>query len=428
MSQEEVEKNKKIEERKRQKEESRREKIEEYKEVSKRKEKQRRLAEEASIKLGKKKSSWYTNPYYLTFGGLGILFVYVMVMLFLNRQPPLNKTPVIDEKKIAEHNAQTPWFQGASTFWQGATLADAKKIFTTAFSSHSNLLQCVVDEKLDIPEKFDVRTKWPKCYMGPVDQNRKCDGSYAIALAQAFSERECIARGGEELTKYSAQELLSCDPKNEGCRGGYLNNALEYMIQTGLAPEDCMKYTGNFTTKCIEMCDNPKRSKLASDCVVFGEQDIKREIMTNGPVVGVMEMYTDFLNYKKGVYEHGEDVPKFSGYHAVKIIGWGVDSGEEGQDEGPSTGNKYWLVQNTWGEDWGIKGVAKVLVSEGENRLSFEKFVFGLKTKEEVAKAQAKAQAEKKAEQEQKKPSEPADIPDTNLDEEPKKPKEEAKN
>ena len=31
------------------------------------------------------------------------------------------------------------------------------------------------------------------------------------------------------------------------------------------------------------------------------EDDIKREIMVNGPVVGTMEIYTDFLNYKKGV-------------------------------------------------------------------------------------------------------------------------------
>lgn len=418
MNTDEQEKLKRMEEKKKQKAERNREKIEEYKEISKRKEEQRRRAEEASIKLGKKKNNeWYTNPYYLTFGGLGALFLYVMVMLFINRQPPLNKTPVIDEKKIAEHNAQTPWFQGASSFWQGATLADAKKIFTTAFANHSNLMQCVVDRNLVIPDKFDAREKWPQCQVGVVDQNRKCDGSYAIALSQAFAERECIAKGATTLTKYSAQELLSCDARNEGCRGGYLNNALEYMVTTGLAREECLKYTGLSTTKCMEMCDSPRREKLASFCVVFGEEDIKREIMTNGPVVAIMEIHTDFLNYKKGVYDHGEEVPKFSGYHAVKVIGWGVDNGEE--EEGPSTGAKYWLVQNTWGEDWGIKGVAKIMVGDNERRLSFEKFAYGLKTKEEVAKAQAKAEEAKKAEAEKKKET-PEEIPDTNLDEEKK--------
>ena len=417
-SQEEVEKQKKQEEKRKQKEEEKRQKIEEYKNINQRKVIQSKKAAEAAAKLGKKKSEWYTDPYVLTFGGLGALMVYVFCILFLNRKPPLNKTPVIDQNAIAEHNAANTWSQGPSSFWQGATLADAKKIFTTAFSSHSNLLQCVSDKTLVIPEKFDVRKNWPKCFTGVVDQNRTCDGAYAITLAQTFAERECIANGGEKLKKYSAQELLSCDAKNEGCRGGYLNHALDYMVSSGLAGEECLKYTGSAATKCMDMCDTPSREKLASYCVVFGEEDIKREIMSTGPVVGIMEVYTDFLNYKSGVYDHGEDVPKFSGYHAVKVIGWGVDNGED--EEGPTTGAKYWLVQNTWGDDWGINGVAKVMVGDETRRLSFEKFVFGLKTQKEVETLKAKAEEAKKKGEETKTPEDVADIPDVNLDDDKK--------
>ena len=64
----------------------------------------KKRAEEAAIKLGKKNNEWYTNPYYLTFLALGGLLIYVIVMLFINKAPPLNKTPVIDLKKIEEHN------------------------------------------------------------------------------------------------------------------------------------------------------------------------------------------------------------------------------------------------------------------------------------------------------------------------------------
>ena len=427
MNQEEYEKKlQRQENRKKMKEEKNRERLEEYKELNKRKEEQRKRAEEAAIKLGKKKSEWYTNPYYLTFGGLGLLLIYVVIMLFINRAPPLNKTPVIDLKKIEEHNQNTPWSQGQSTFWQGATLADAKGLFRSAFSSHSNLMQCAIDKNTVIPEKFDTRTQWPKCTTQVTEQGKKCAAGYAISLAQTFAERTCIAKGAETVTPLSAQELISCDNRNEGCKGGYLNHALDYMVNPGLATEDCMKYTGLSTTKCIDMCDTPKRELLGSFCVVFGEEDIKREILANGPVVGTMEIYTDFLNYKKGVYDHGEDVPKFSGYHTVQIIGWGVDNGEEGEDGLPSTGNKYWLVKNSWGQDWGINGVAKVLISEGERKLSFEKYSFGLKTKEEIQKATAKAQEAKKEQEEQKKKQEtPEDIPDTNLDDDKKDAKKE---
>ena len=112
-------------------------------------------AEEAALKLGKKRSDWFLNPYYLTFGALGILLVYIIVMLFMNRQPPLNKIPVLDEAKIFQHNAEygESWTQGKSEFWEGATLADAKRLMTTSFASHSNINKCIVDNTQKIHKK-----------------------------------------------------------------------------------------------------------------------------------------------------------------------------------------------------------------------------------------------------------------------------------
>ena len=74
----------------------------EFEEAEKRRKRQSQAAEETSIKLGKKKSSF--NPYYLMFGGLFVALIYIIVMLFMNRQTPLNKIPVIDEVKIFEQN------------------------------------------------------------------------------------------------------------------------------------------------------------------------------------------------------------------------------------------------------------------------------------------------------------------------------------
>ena len=135
---------KRKEESRRQKEETRKQKIEAYREAAERQQRQRQAAEETAARLGKKKSEWYMNPYYLTFGALTLLLLYVIVMLFLNKQPPLNKVPVLDDKRISEHNDNFPWKQGVSHFWEGATLADAKKLFTTNFASHSNIPKCIV--------------------------------------------------------------------------------------------------------------------------------------------------------------------------------------------------------------------------------------------------------------------------------------------
>ena len=48
------------------------------------------------------------------------------------------------------------------------------------------------------------------------------------------------------------------------------------------------------------------------------------------------------------------------GYHAIAIIGWGVES----------DGTKYWIIRNSWGPEWGQNGYGKIL--RGENRAIIE--------------------------------------------------------
>ena len=101
--------------------------------------------------------------YYVVFGGIGALMLYIIVMMFINQQTPLNKTPTIEESKIEEHNKNTPWKQGTNKFFEGSTLADAKKIMNNSFASHSNLIRCSVDDSIQTPESFDSRKEWPTC-------------------------------------------------------------------------------------------------------------------------------------------------------------------------------------------------------------------------------------------------------------------------
>lgn len=75
--------------------------------------------------------------------------------------------------------------------------------------------------------------------------------------------------------------------------------------------------------------------------------------MTRGPVQAMFTVYSDFLSYKSGVYRHvtGQEL----GGHSVKIVGWGVE-------------NKvgYWLVANSWNEDWGDNGFFKIQRGDDE--------------------------------------------------------------
>ena len=383
------------------------EKKKEYEEKAKNRKIKEKEAEEAALKLGKKKNDWFLNPYYLTFGGLFLVLIYIIVMLFMNRQTPLNKIPVLDETRFFEHNSGNNWKQGACKFWEGQTLADAKRLMSTSFASHSNLNKCFIESSEEIPESFDTRDTFKECKLKVADQNKKCAASYATAVSSTLSEKMCIESDKNNLIPLSAQELLSCDTANKGCRGGYVNNAIEYMVMRGLSTEECLPYKGTFDAKCSDMCADPQKVRPESFCVLFGDNDIKREIMKNGPVVSSMEVYTDFLSYKSGVYTKGEDVPKFSGYHTIKIVGWGV---EDGSEEEPNKGNKYWIIENSWGDDWGLDGYAKI--AEGQN-LFFEQYAYSILTRKQAEEMKQNIERKQRAASDAQKTNE---APDMNLD------------
>ncbi len=52
----------------------------------------------------------------------------------------------------------------------------------------------------------------------------------------------------------------------------------------------------------------------------------------------------DFFSYSSGVYSAPSTCYKSGINHALLIIGFGTD--ENGVD--------YWLVQNSWGIEWGL--------------------------------------------------------------------------
>ncbi|CAG2064570.1 unnamed protein product, partial [Timema podura] len=76
-----------------------------------------------------------------------------------------------------------------------------------------------------------------------------------------------------------------------------------------------------------------------------------------GPIAVSFEVYEDFDDYSGGIYHYTgqvgiKNVNSFEIVnHAVLAVGYGVDN---------ATSEKFWIVKNSWGQDWGEDGYFRI--------------------------------------------------------------------
>ena len=70
-------------------------------------------------------------------------------------------------------------------------------------------------------------------------------------------------------------------------------------------------------------------------------------------------------------------------------------------------------IENSWGEDWGINGYAKVSANQN---LFFEQYAYSVLTKKQTEEMRNSIERKNKAASEAQKQNQNNDIPDMNLD------------
>jgi len=284
------------------------------------------------------------------------------------------------------------WTAGVNTRFQGHSFDKTKRLCGVKPSGTKLPVQAISPIQ-DLPTNFDSRDAWTMCEsLKEVRDQSDCGSCWAFGAVEAATYRVCIQSKGASKPHFSATDLLSCCTEcGNGCDGGDPGSAWDWFTTTGVVTGGnyldnswCSaypfmvcdhhvvgKYTpcGNgpeySTPQCPTACDanstytisysDDKHIFATSYSVPSDEDSIMTEIMTNGPVEAAFTVYADFESYKSGVYHHvtGAEL----GGHAVKIIGWGVDT---------ATSAKYWLVVNSWNEDWGDQGLFKILRGSDE--------------------------------------------------------------
>lgn len=206
------------------------------------------------------------------------------------------------------------------------------------------------DSDVVLPDSVDWRQKGA---VTPVKSQGKCGSCWAFSATGSLEGQHFLSDG--QLVSLSEQDLVDCSKKNHGCDGGNMDLAFEDIkLAGGIDTEASYPYVAHG-----EQCMFNKSNIGATDAGYINipsgdEAALKAAVAVIGPIsVAVDASQASFVHYSGGVYSDPKCSPT-SLDHGVLVVGYGNMHGMD-----------YWLVKNSWTEEWGDKGYIYMARNDG---------------------------------------------------------------
>eukprot|EP01116_Phalansterium_solitarium_P012570 TRINITY_DN28_c0_g1_i4.p1 TRINITY_DN28_c0_g1~~TRINITY_DN28_c0_g1_i4.p1 ORF type:complete len:348 (+),score=134.56 TRINITY_DN28_c0_g1_i4:54-1046(+) len=199
---------------------------------------------------------------------------------------------------------------------------------------------------------------------GVKDQGQ-CGSCWSFSVAQAIEGTYAVTTG--QLASLSEQQIIDCSwvspYNNTGCDGGDTRAALQYIIDNqGIDSESSYPYVdwdGGNRGKCRYNPAHKNANITGMVGVISGNETDLAYATLQAPVSVAIDASQDsFQDYTFGVYDEPacrSDLNDLD--HGVLVVGFGSTGGRWSQD--------YWIVKNSWAEDWGMEGY--ILMSRNKN-------------------------------------------------------------
>eukprot|EP01017_Pseudomicrothorax_dubius_P026176 TRINITY_DN28_c0_g2_i2.p1 TRINITY_DN28_c0_g2~~TRINITY_DN28_c0_g2_i2.p1 ORF type:complete len:368 (+),score=90.71 TRINITY_DN28_c0_g2_i2:127-1230(+) len=196
----------------------------------------------------------------------------------------------------------------------------------------------------NIPDSIDWRQKNA---VNPVKDQGMCGSCWAFSTTGSVEGIVAITKG--TLLSFSEQQLVDCSGSygNEGCNGGLMDQAFQYIIDNGIEQENDYPYKGT-DQKCKYDASKADHTVKGYTDVPENDEDQLTAAIANQPVsVAIEADRMVFQFYSGGIIDSkscGTDLD-----HGVLAVGYGAESGKN-----------YYIVKNSWGGDWGEKGYVRI--------------------------------------------------------------------
>jgi C1A family cysteine protease len=273
-----------------------------------------------------------------------------------------------------------------------------------AAEKQAKFFRTVKAAAIDLPKSFDGREVW-KDFLSEITNQGNCGNCYNHASATALADRFAIISQGNIKFNPSVADMTLCNKKftdiksqwknldylkkmetqqhvDTACNGNTLFETADNLYTDGVPTRECFpqQYTDNEHLRtydinnvtdpqklpfcfnlqgitydsCVDMKTAMRRYRAATAYTIDPtEYAIKYELYTRGPVITGLILFNDFITTYDGktVYSPSDTSSEVGG-HAVRIVGWG---------ETPE-GEKYWIIANSWGKNWGDSGYFRIKI------------------------------------------------------------------
>lgn len=195
-----------------------------------------------------------------------------------------------------------------------------------------------------LPESIDWRKKGA---VAEVKDQGGCGSCWAFSTIGAVEGINQIVTG--DLITLSEQELVDCDTSyNEGCNGGLMDYAFEFIIKNGGIDTDKDYPYKGVDGRCDQIRKNAKVVTVDSyeDVPVNSEESLKKAVSNQPVSVAIEAGGRAFQLYVSGIFD-GTCGTQLD--HGVVAVGYGSENGKD-----------YWIVRNSWGKSWGESGYLRM--------------------------------------------------------------------
>ena len=197
----------------------------------------------------------------------------------------------------------------------------------------------------DIPAAWDWKEKGA---VTSVKNQGNCGSCWAFSAIQNIESLNFLKN--RPLIDLSEQQLVDCDQIDQGCNGGEMQIAFQWLADHGgVASEEDYPYKGYGQT-CKFSASMAKVQVTGYLNISTDETEIAKSLVEIGPLsIGVVADPWQF--YIEGIM--GPTLCDGELDHGVLLVGYGHGKGIISEAD-------FWLIKNSWGGGWGEYGYIRL--------------------------------------------------------------------